>query len=309
MAPRIVEVLTFEGCPHADAAFELANRVVRETGASAEVRRVDVPDAEAAVAQRFLGSPTIRVDACDVEPGADERVDYALSCRVYRTSVGFVGKPQELWVRNALILSTWASAGLGGENLQRVRLVDAVVQPHNHVVARPERKDLEQRHRSGPLRRQHRNFDGDPVTVLDQLAKPEPTSVRVLLLEPINDRCAVRTRWRLVFGAPPRDSNPFRVRVEQLSERRDVACVQGAERLPYEFLMVGHRDPNDRQDEEQAQGSSMPDIGEGGASSKSASGAPSKRIFGLMEQPRSPKLACASLEIRQQRASFIESGS
>jgi hypothetical protein len=73
MAKRVVEVLTFAGCPHGDPALEVATRVVREIGAEAEVRRVDVADAEGAVVERFLGSPTIRVDGRDVEPGADKR--------------------------------------------------------------------------------------------------------------------------------------------------------------------------------------------------------------------------------------------
>ena len=102
MATHLVEVLTFAGCPHGEPALEFAQRIVRETNAEAEVRRVDVPDAEAAVAQRFLGSPTIRVDGHDVEPGADERHDYAMSCRIYRTSAGLLGRPEEQWVRDAL---------------------------------------------------------------------------------------------------------------------------------------------------------------------------------------------------------------
>jgi hypothetical protein len=102
MATHLIEILTFEGCPHGDPAFELAQRVVRETGTEAEVRRVDVPNAEAAVAQRFLGSPTIRIDGRDVEPGADERFGYAISCRMYRTSVGLAGQPNEQWLRDAL---------------------------------------------------------------------------------------------------------------------------------------------------------------------------------------------------------------
>jgi hypothetical protein len=61
-----------------------------------------VPNAEAAVAQRFLGSPTIRIDGRDVEPGADERFGYAISCRMYRTSVGLAGQPNEQWLRDAL---------------------------------------------------------------------------------------------------------------------------------------------------------------------------------------------------------------
>jgi hypothetical protein len=61
-----------------------------------------VPDAEGAVVERFLGSPTIRVAGRRVEPGADERRDYAFACRVYRTRCGFAGQPEEQWLRDAL---------------------------------------------------------------------------------------------------------------------------------------------------------------------------------------------------------------
>ncbi len=105
MTRRVVEVLTFEGCPNAGAALELASRVVRESGADADVRRVDVPDAEAATALRFLGSPTIRVDGADIEPGASERSDYVLACRLYRSDAGIAGRPEEGWLRDALAVS------------------------------------------------------------------------------------------------------------------------------------------------------------------------------------------------------------
>ena len=43
MSAPLVEVLTFEGCPHADPALELVRRVLAESGIGATVRRVDVP--------------------------------------------------------------------------------------------------------------------------------------------------------------------------------------------------------------------------------------------------------------------------
>jgi hypothetical protein len=98
----LVEVLTFEGCPHAEPALELVKRVIAESRVDATVRRVDVPDSEAAAAQRFLGSPTIRVNGRDIEPGVGERDEYVLSCRVYRTESGLKGEPDERWLRDAL---------------------------------------------------------------------------------------------------------------------------------------------------------------------------------------------------------------
>ena len=102
MSAPLVEVLTFEGCPHAEPALDLVKRVLADSGVGATVRRVDVPDSEAAVAQRFLGSPTIRVNGRDIEPGVVERDQYVLSCRIYRTDSGITGEPDEQWLREAL---------------------------------------------------------------------------------------------------------------------------------------------------------------------------------------------------------------
>ena len=102
MSEPLVEVLTFEGCPHAEPALELVKRVLADRGVGATVRRVDVPDAEAAAAKRFLGSPTIRVNGRDIEPGVAEHDQYVLSCRIYRTDSGITGEPDEQWLREAL---------------------------------------------------------------------------------------------------------------------------------------------------------------------------------------------------------------
>jgi hypothetical protein len=42
------------------------------------------------------------VDGRDIEPGADERSDYALACRVYRTADGVSGTPDMSWLRAAV---------------------------------------------------------------------------------------------------------------------------------------------------------------------------------------------------------------
>ncbi len=103
MSPRpVVEILYFEGCPNHAGAHALVERVAGELGVDAEIRMVDVTDPEAAQRLRFLGSPTIRVDGRDVEPGAEGRSDFVHSCRVYQTERGFVGQPPESWVREAL---------------------------------------------------------------------------------------------------------------------------------------------------------------------------------------------------------------
>jgi glutaredoxin len=98
-----IEVLTFAGCPHARPALELVERLVTELALEASIRHVDVRDREQAEAHRFLGSPTIRVNGRDIEPGAGERTEYTLACRIYRTASGAKGEPDERWLREALV--------------------------------------------------------------------------------------------------------------------------------------------------------------------------------------------------------------
>jgi hypothetical protein len=97
----LVEVLTFEGCPHAAGALELARRVVADADGTTEVRLVYV-ELEQCETHRFLGSPSIRVDGRDIEPGAEMRRDYAFSCRLYSTASGLRPLPAEAWLRDAL---------------------------------------------------------------------------------------------------------------------------------------------------------------------------------------------------------------
>jgi hypothetical protein len=95
-------VLTVAGCPQRDAAIALVHRACAELGSTAEIRVIDIPDQQAAEQARFLGSPTIRVDGCDVEPDADRYAEYICSCRIYRGQDGLRGLPEEAWVRQAL---------------------------------------------------------------------------------------------------------------------------------------------------------------------------------------------------------------
>ena len=98
VASPIVELLYFEGCPNHHAARELVERIATEEGVVPDVRLVEVSSPEEAEALRFLGSPTIRVNGGDVEPGADERDAFMLACRVYRTEARLGGQPSGDWI-------------------------------------------------------------------------------------------------------------------------------------------------------------------------------------------------------------------
>ncbi len=97
-----IEVLYFDGCPSTDAFLPRLRDLLARLGATdrLELRRVEtILDAER---ERFLGSPSVRVDGYDIEPGADERTDYGLKCRLYRTESGMQGAPSTDWLLAAL---------------------------------------------------------------------------------------------------------------------------------------------------------------------------------------------------------------
>ena len=95
-------MLTTPGCPHRAGAITLAQRVCAELDGNAEIQVIEIPDQQAAEAARFLGSPTIRVDGRDVEPDADQCVEYLCSCRLYQGQHSLRPLPEEAWVRQAL---------------------------------------------------------------------------------------------------------------------------------------------------------------------------------------------------------------
>jgi len=96
-----VELLFFEGCPSHERLLPVVRRLAREADAEVVLRRVETP--EAAEAQRFLGSPSVRVDGVDIDRGAAARDDYRLTSRLYRDENGQAPLPPEEWIRAALL--------------------------------------------------------------------------------------------------------------------------------------------------------------------------------------------------------------
>lgn len=76
--------------------------LIAEEGIHAAVDLRRVESVEAAEGERFLGSPTVRVDGRDVDPDAGARHDFGLTCRLYRSSEGTSGLPPERWITAAL---------------------------------------------------------------------------------------------------------------------------------------------------------------------------------------------------------------
>jgi hypothetical protein len=97
-----VELLYFDGCPSYERLLPRLRELVAEAdpGAGVELRRVEtIVEAER---ERFLGSPTVRVDGRDVDPGAGERGDFGMKCRLYKTAEGLGPLPPDTWIRESL---------------------------------------------------------------------------------------------------------------------------------------------------------------------------------------------------------------
>ena len=95
-----IELLYFDGCPSQERLLPTLERVTAHCGAELRLRRVETP--EAAERERFLGSPTVRVNGVDVDPTAPERDDFGIKCRIYRSAAGVSPLPPEQWIRAAL---------------------------------------------------------------------------------------------------------------------------------------------------------------------------------------------------------------
>lgn len=97
-----VEVLYFEGCPNHERLVERLPALLARAGVEADVELTRVESAEEAESARFLGSPTLRIDGEDVDPGAAGRTDFGLKCRLFATPQGLRGLPPDHWIADAL---------------------------------------------------------------------------------------------------------------------------------------------------------------------------------------------------------------
>jgi hypothetical protein len=98
-----VELLFWEGCPSHPKAFADLRAAMIEMGLeSDEIVLREVSTDSEAHSERFVGSPTIRIEGVDIEPPEGEQ--FGLSCRVYHRRDGRISPtpdPQDL--RDALI--------------------------------------------------------------------------------------------------------------------------------------------------------------------------------------------------------------
>jgi hypothetical protein len=97
-----VELLYVDGCPTYPALLKQLQQLMRSAKLSPRLELRRISDDRAARRERFLGSPTVRVNGRDVEPGADKRDDFGVKCRLYRLPSGLRRAPLDEWMMSAL---------------------------------------------------------------------------------------------------------------------------------------------------------------------------------------------------------------
>jgi hypothetical protein len=98
-----VELLIWDACPSHPKALSDLRKAMSDIGldpTSISIRKID-SETEAG-AERFVGSPTIRIDGRDIKPLEGE--PYGLTCRVYHRRDGRISPtPDPADVREALL--------------------------------------------------------------------------------------------------------------------------------------------------------------------------------------------------------------
>jgi alkylmercury lyase len=92
-----VEVLYFDGCPSHEALLPRLRQLMAQVGVAVPVQLTHIESTAVAKRERFLGSPTLRINGEDVDPTASQRTDFGLKCRLYPSAEGLRGTiPDEL---------------------------------------------------------------------------------------------------------------------------------------------------------------------------------------------------------------------
>ncbi len=93
----LIEVLYIPGCPNLQPAVRRIEEILRSEEVDAPVREIQVTDEVMARLLRFPGSPTVRINGLDAEPGGERPV--GLACRLYASGQGL---PSEETLQRAI---------------------------------------------------------------------------------------------------------------------------------------------------------------------------------------------------------------
>lgn len=97
-----IELLYFEDCPSYQTAQKYLEEVIKEQKLGIQVEMVKIESDEEALTNRFLGSPSVKVNGLDIERSARERGDFTMCCRLYPEAGKMVGWPGKDLIRHAI---------------------------------------------------------------------------------------------------------------------------------------------------------------------------------------------------------------
>jgi hypothetical protein len=98
-----IELLWWQGCPSWPQVLDELRDAVSEAGLDPEaIEMHEVSTDDSAEAERFVGSPTIRIDGKDIQPPGSEE-PFGLTCRIYRLRDGHISPiPDPADLRDAI---------------------------------------------------------------------------------------------------------------------------------------------------------------------------------------------------------------
>ena len=86
-----IELFYFDQCPSWKETLRYLEEITNELDINNEINSINVETNEDAKKYKFAVSPTIKVNGEDIFP--DKQSNYALECRIYKTTRGFKGSP------------------------------------------------------------------------------------------------------------------------------------------------------------------------------------------------------------------------
>jgi hypothetical protein len=95
-----IELLYFDDCPSWQKGFENLKAALSAEIVSADIQLIRVESDEVAAKEKFLGSPSFRINGQDLWP--EERKSFHLGCRIYATEDGMRGVPTVAMLREKI---------------------------------------------------------------------------------------------------------------------------------------------------------------------------------------------------------------
>jgi hypothetical protein len=104
----LIQVLYIPGCCNHSRAVERVRRVMSSQDSNFPILEVPVNDDSTARTLQFPGSPTVRINGMDAEPGSQAR--FAFACRLYPDGSGI---PSEAALQHAISAAKHREQGHG----------------------------------------------------------------------------------------------------------------------------------------------------------------------------------------------------